>query len=141
MMFWEPKTRVLGCWKQGCIRRLKAAYTTLPPRIRMLSKNPNFNYIVGPNSKSHSSLNINPNYVKLMSKLRTRISIFQWNKLHSKIIRDAKVMIKIVSKCHFSTSFSKQFEHFWVVITFELSRSITLYRHIKLIIGPRAKGY
>ena len=49
--------------------------------------------------------------------LKPRMSTFQWNKPHSKILCGSKGMVKTVSKCHFSVSISKRFEHFWAMIT------------------------
>ena len=75
-------------------------------------KNPNFDYYVGPTSNGHNSLNINPNHKKLIFKLNPKISNFKWNKLHSSILCESKVMAKKVGKDNFSTSFSKWFKHF-----------------------------
>ena len=67
------------------------------------------------------------------------MSTFQWNKYYSKIICGSKVITKTVKKNHFSESFSKLFEHFWVVITFKLLWTPLLpwLMYVKLIIGAR----
>ena len=72
MMFWRPKNQVLKTWKCGCVSSFCAC-------IRMLPKNPKFNYTVGKTSNNHNSLNINPNHAKFMFKLKPRMSTFQWN--------------------------------------------------------------
>ena len=67
----------------------------------MLPINPNFDYTFGPTSNSHYSLNIIPNHAKVMLKLKTRISNFQTNKPHLKILCVSKVIVKKVNKGQF----------------------------------------
>ena len=74
----------------------------------------------GPTSNGHNLLNVNPNYAKYVLKLKLRMFNFQWNKPHSKFHCGSKVMVKTVSKGHFSVSILKWFEHFWVMITSKL---------------------
>ena len=67
----------------------------------MLPKNINLDYTIGPNLNGHNSLNINTNHTNVMFKLKPRMSTFHYNKPHSKLICDSKVMIKIVRKMSF----------------------------------------
>ena len=55
---------------------------------------PKFDYSDGPNSNGHNSLNLSPNQAKFVFKLKPRMSTFQFNKPHSKIICGSKVMVK-----------------------------------------------
>ena len=49
----------------------------LTPCVRVLPKNLNFDCIVGPTSKGHNSLNINPNHKKYVFKLKPQMSNFK----------------------------------------------------------------
>ena len=92
----------------------------LNPCVHILPKNPKFDSAVGQNSNGYNSLNINPNHANFVFKVKLKKSTFEWNKLHPNIIYGSKVMVKTLSKCHFLTSFSKQFDHFWVMIISKL---------------------
>ena len=92
----------------------------LNPCVYILPKNPKFDYAVGQTSNGYNSLNINPNHANFVFKVKLKMSTFQWNKLHPNIIYGSKVMFKTLSKYHSLTSFSKQFDHFWVMITSKL---------------------
>ena len=118
--FGGPKLKLWTLGNEPTYAGFVHVYTCLTHVYACFLKTNNFDCIVSPNSNSYNSLNINPNNAKFMFKLKPKISNFQWNKSHSQIICESKVMIKTVSKGHFSTSFSKRFEHFWVVITFKL---------------------
>ena len=103
----------------------------------MCAQNLKFHCTIGLMSNDHNSLNLNANYVKIMFKFKSRMSTFQWNKPHSKIICHSKAMIKIVRKWHFSVSFSKQFE---TLLSCDYFQTLWSW-HIKLIIGPETKVY
>ena len=96
-------------------------YTSLCMRA-CIPRNLNSDSSNGTNSKGHNSINLSSKYQKFMLKLKPKMSTFQWNKPYAKILCGEKVMVKIISKGHFSASFSKWFKDFWVVITSKLSK-------------------
>lgn len=131
-MLWRPKNHVLKVWNRGYLRSFHTC-------VCMLPKNPNFECIVGPTSNGYNSLHINPNMQNLCWNWSPGCLISNITNLTQKCFFGSNVMIKIVSKSHFSASFSKQFEHFWVVIFphyFELF-SYPWLTYFKLIIGAK----
>ena len=78
-----------GLWNLAWVLTYPHAYTCY------------FESVVSLTSNKHLHLVLNPNWVKLVSILKSQMSIFQWNKSYSKICFDSRDIGKRFRKCHF----------------------------------------
>ena len=99
-----PNYENIKFWNWGCTCNPKGAYAEL-----------DFKYINDPTSNCYNLLILNPNWATFVFKLKPKMFNFKFKKLDSKCLCGSKVMVKTMSKCHFSALLSKQ----WVNVIFQ----------------------